>query len=67
MGNKKEDNAWDMRKKRDKCRDACISLMYVFFFWAGLLLVGVTNGFGIVGYVRGDQIYAFLNQFSTFK
>ncbi|KAE8679245.1 SNARE associated Golgi family protein isoform 2 [Hibiscus syriacus] len=33
---------------------------------AGVLLVGVVGGFGIVGYIYKDQINAFLNQFSTF-
>lgn len=33
---------------------------------AGVLLVGVVGGFGIVGYVYRDQINAFLNHFSTF-
>ncbi|XP_057793825.1 uncharacterized protein LOC131010352 [Salvia miltiorrhiza] len=33
---------------------------------AGLLLVGVVGGFGIVGYVYREQINAFLTQFSGF-
>lgn len=33
---------------------------------AGLLLVGVVGGFGMVGYIYKDQINAFLNQFSGF-
>lgn len=33
---------------------------------AGLLLLGVVGGFGIVGYVYREQINAFLTQFSGF-
>ncbi|XP_073285960.1 uncharacterized protein [Primulina huaijiensis] len=32
---------------------------------AGLLLVGVVGGFGVVGYIYKDQINAFLTQFSS--